>query len=121
MFYIRNARDAKSALTENEHLEFIRKCEVYIGRLKAAQQLIAAQPLVREGLIISRNGDDWKSVPIESSKEVQVGYYHIRAKDIQEALAIARDNPEFEYVPSATIEIRPVKTKEEKTAFVYPT
>jgi hypothetical protein len=48
-------------------------------------------------------------------------YYHIRANDIREAVAIARDNPEFEYVPSATIEIRPVKTKEEKTAFVYPT
>jgi hypothetical protein len=34
---------------------------------------------------------------------------------------IAKENPEFAYVPSATIEIRPIKTKEEETAFVYPT
>ena len=42
MLYIRNAGDAKSALTADEHLAFIQKCEVYIGRLKAADKLIAA-------------------------------------------------------------------------------
>ena len=53
--------------------------------------------------------------------ETQVGYYHIRANDIQEAIKIAKNNPEFEYVPSATIEVRPIKTKEVETGFVYPT
>jgi hypothetical protein len=43
------------------------------------------------------------------------------ANDIQEAIKIAKDNPEFEYVPSATIEVRPIKTKEVETGFVYPT
>lgn len=38
MLYIRNAGDAKKALTPNEHLAFIKKCEVYIGRLKANDQ-----------------------------------------------------------------------------------
>jgi hypothetical protein len=57
MLYVRNAGDAKSALTEDEHLEFIKKCEVYIGHLKTTQQLIAAQPLVRDGLVISRSGE----------------------------------------------------------------
>jgi len=33
---------------------------------------------------------------------------------------MAKENPEFEYVPSASIEIRPVKTKEDQTKFVYP-
>jgi hypothetical protein len=121
MFYIRNAGDAKLALTEDKHLEFIKKCEVYIGRLKVEDNLVAAQPLAREGLVISRNGNDWKSTKIDPSKEVQVGYYHIRAKDMQEALVMAKENPEFEFVPSATIEIRPIKMKEEKTNFVYPT
>jgi len=49
---------------------------------------------------------------------VQVGYYHILANDIDEAIAIAKENPEFAYVPSATIEVRPAKMKEEKTNFV---
>jgi len=52
---------------------------------------------------------------------VQVGYYHILAGDLDEAITIAKENPEFEYVPSASIEVRPIKTKEAETGFVYPT
>jgi hypothetical protein len=121
MFYIRNAGDAKAALTADEHLAFIKQCEVYIGRLKAGNKLIAAQPIVREGCIISKNAGGWATTAIDPTKEVQVGYYHIRANDMEEAISIAKDNPEFEFVPSATIEVRPIKMKEEETGFVYPT
>lgn len=120
MLYIRNARDAKASLSEEEHFAFIKKCEVYIGRLNAENKLIAAQPLAREGVIISKNGDEWNSIAVDASKEVQVGYYHIVANDIDEAITIAKDNPEFEYAPSASVEIRPIKMKEEKSHFVYP-
>ena len=120
MLYIRNAGDAKAALTPAEHLAFIKKCEVYIGRLKAEDKLIAAQPIVREGFIVSKNASGWTSVAVDPTKEVQVGYYHIRANDIDEAITMAKDNPEFEFVPSASIEVRPIKMKEEQTNFVYP-
>ena len=120
MLYIRNAGDAKAALTPNEHLAFIKKCEVCIGRLKSEDKLIAAQPIVREGVIISKNASDWTSVAVDPTKEVQVGYYHVRANNIDDAIAMAKDNPEFEYVPSASIEVRPIKMKEEQTNFVYP-
>ena len=120
MLYIRNAGDAKAALTPNEHLAFIKKCEVYIGRLKSEDKLIAAQPKVREGVIISKNASDWTSVAVDPTKEVQVGYYHVRANNIDDAIAMAKDNPEFEYVPSASIEVRPIKMKEEQTNFVSP-
>ncbi len=120
MLYIRNAGDAKTALTEEQHLQFVKKCEIYIGRLKAKGKLIAAQPIVREGCTISKKEHSWVSVPIDPAKEVQVGYYHLAVKDMDEAIAIAKDNPEFEFVPSASIEVRPVKMKEEQTDFVYP-
>ncbi|KAA2220376.1 YciI family protein [Chryseobacterium sediminis] len=120
MFYIRNEGDAKIALSADEHLAFIKKCEVYIKKLKSKNQLIAAQPIIREGLILSKNKEDWAMIPIDPNKEVQVGYYHIRASSIDEAVEIAKENPEFEYVPSATIEIRPIKIKEEETNFIYP-
>ena len=120
MLYIRNAGDAKKALTAEEHLQFIKKCEIYIGRLKVKGKLIAAQPIVREGCIISKKENEWVQVPIDPAKEVQVGYYHIAVKDMDEAIAIAKANPEFEFVPSASIEVRPVKMKEEETDFVYP-
>ena len=121
MLYIRNAGDAKAALTPDQHLAFIKSCEVYINKLKAADNLIAAQPIVREGFIVAKTASGWTNVAIDPTKEVQVGYYHIRANSMEEAIAIAKDNPEFEFVPSASIEIRPIKMREEQTNFVYPT
>lgn len=120
MHYIRNAGDAKAALSPEEHLAFVKKCEVYIGKLKAEGKLIAAQPIVREGFTVSKSTGSWTKTAVDPNREVQVGYYHIRANDIDEAIEIAKANPEFEYVPSASIEVRPVKMKEEKTNFVYP-
>ena len=120
MLYIRNAGDAKAALSPDEHLAFVKKCEVYIGQLKAKDQLIAAQPIVREGFIISKSANGWRSIAVDPTREVQVGYYHIRANDMEDAIAMAKNNPEFEYVPSASIEVRPIKMKEEQTNFVYP-
>jgi hypothetical protein len=121
MLYIRNAGDAKAALSQTEHLAFVKKCEVYLGHLKAKDKLIAAQPIIREGFIVSKNENGWTSVAIDPTREVQVGYYHIKANDIDEAIAMAKENPEFEYVPSASIEVRPIKIKEEQTNFVCPT
>ena len=122
MLYIRNAGDAKKALSADQHLAFVKECEVYIGELKSKGKLIAAQPIVREGVVLTRNGNNWNAVSVDPDKEVQVGYYHIHANDMDEAIAIAiaKKNPEFKYVPSATIEVRPIKSKEEKTKFVYP-
>lgn len=120
MFYIRNERDAKKSLTADEHLAFIKKCESYIGILKSENKLIAAQPIVREGVLIKKIKSGWVEKDIAIDTEVQVGYYHILAKDMNEAIKIAKDNPEFEYVASASIEVRPVKTKESETGFVYP-
>jgi hypothetical protein len=120
MFYIRNQKDAKKSLSENDHLAFIKKCEVYIGVLKKQNKLIAAQPLIREGIVISKKGNEWMEKNISDDQEAQVGYYHIQADDLDEAVRIARNNPEFEYVPSASIEVRPVKTNEKETGFVYP-
>jgi hypothetical protein len=119
MLYIRNAGDAKAALTPNEHLAFIKKCEIYIGRLKAEDKLIAAQPIMREGFIVSKSASGWTNIAVDPTKEVQVGYYHVRATHIDEAIAMAKDNPEFD-VPSVSIEVRPIKMKEDQTNFVYP-
>ncbi len=61
-----------------------------------------------------------KEIPFNETIEVQVGYYHIVAKDMKEAIEIAKGNPEFEYGTTARIEVRPIKTKEESTSYVYP-
>lgn len=62
----------------------------------------------------------WNTTLIDPQKDIQVGYYHIQADSIEEAISIAKQNPEFAFVPTASIEVRPVKTKEAQTNFVYP-
>ena len=80
-----------------------------------------AQPLIREGFVVARIENGWSNIEVDPAREVQAGYYHVRANAINEAIAMAKDNPEFEFVLSATIEVRPIKMKEEQTNFVYPT
>jgi hypothetical protein len=120
MLLIYNEGDQKSALTHDEHREFLRKCESYIGTLKKDGKLISAQPLAREGRIVSGSKSGWKETPFDKNREIQVGYYHILASDIDEAVTIAKGNPEFDYGTTARIEVRPVKTAERTTGFVYP-
>lgn len=120
MFYIRNAKDAKQSLSTDKHLAFIKKCEDYINELKVENKLIAAQPINREGIVLKKDGMNWIEKDIIPNVEIQVGYYHILATDMEDAISIAKRNPEFEYVPSASIEIRSIKMKEQETGFVYP-
>ena len=120
MLLIRNKIDHQTGWSSEQHEQFLRKCETYIGNLKKEGKLISAQPLVREGKIISGKKGDWKDIPFDETKEVQVGYYYILADDMEEAVSIAKDNPEFDYGTTARIEVRPIKTKEETTHFVYP-
>lgn len=120
MLLIRNKFDHQAMWTTEKNKQFLKACETYIGRLKKNGQLISAQPLVREGKIISGKAEAWFESPFNETSEVQVGYYHILANDMHEAVEIAKQNPEFEFGTTARIEVRPVKTKETTTGFVYP-
>ena len=120
MLLIRNLQDSKENFTETMHKEFMSKCEVYIGKLKNQGKLISAQPLIREGKMISGMPGEWKENNYTESTEVIVGYYHVLANDPDDAVTIAKENPEFAYTTTARIEVRPIKMKEEITGFVYP-
>src|ERR1700694_49957 len=120
MLLIRNKADHMATLSPDENQQFLEKCREYIGKLMNEGKLIAAQPLERQGKIISGRQGDWKDGPFNETREVIVGYYHVMAKDMDEAIAIAKRNPEFEYGETARNEVRPIKMKEESTGFVYP-
>ena len=120
MFLIRKQVDSKDTLSPEQHQKFLKGCEIYIGKLKQEGKLISAQPIERLGKIISGSHGAWKEVPFNESKEVLGGYYHILAKDLDEAIAIAQANPEFEFNPNTRVEVRPLKLKEESTGFIYP-
>ena len=40
---------------------------------------------------------------------------------MEDAVAMAKNNPEFVFRPSAKIEVHPVKTGEESAGYLYPT
>jgi hypothetical protein len=120
MLLIRNESDSRTAFTPDLHQQFLKACEVYIENMKKNNNLISAQPLIREGKMISGSPGDWNEGPYNEAKEVIVGYYHILANDLDDAIAIAKGNPEFFYTTSARIEVRPIKMMEEASSYIYP-
>ena len=120
MLLIKNPGDYKSTFPAELHHEFLKKCEAYIAELKKEGKLISAQPLVIDGVIISGSHGSFNEEPVDQDNQIQVGYYHILANSMDEAIAIAKKNPEFEYGTTTTIEVRPIKMRETSTGFVYP-
>ena len=120
MLLIRNESDGKASLSPEQQQQFLNACMVYIQDLIKNGKLKGAQPLVRDGRMISGKPGAFKDGPYNESKEIIVGYYHILAKDLDEAITIAKGNPEFSFNKGAKIEVRPIKTAEESTSFVYP-
>jgi hypothetical protein len=120
MFFIRKQSNSAETLAHSQHQEFLKACESYIGKLKKEGKLISAQPIEWKGKIISIAIGTWKDVPFSESSEAIGGYYHILAHNLEEAIEIARANPEFEYNPNTRIEVRPIKMKEESTGYLYP-
>lgn len=120
MLLIRNSSNSKAHFSTDENNSFLKACEVYIEELKKNGNLISAQPLVRDGKMLSGTSGNWHEAPYATTSEVIVGYYHIKADDLNHAINIAKGNPEFSYTNTARIEVRPVKTREDATGYVYP-
>jgi hypothetical protein len=121
IFFIRKNSDSRETLSPDRFQQFLKGCETYIGKLKNEGKLISAQPIDRDGKIISGKAGSWIETPFNEGKEIIGGYYHILAKDLEEAISVAKANPEFEFNSDTRIEVRPIKMKEESTDFVYPT
>jgi hypothetical protein len=120
MILVRNTVDSKQDFSAEKDREFLDSCKVYIERLTSEGKLISAQPMVREGRMIAGKEGAWTETMYSEGNEVIVGYYHIRANDLDDAISIAKGNPEFAYTDTARTEVRPIKMKEETTGFVYP-
>jgi hypothetical protein len=119
MLLTRNVGDIKASFSPEQNQQFLKACEIYIENLKKNNNLISAQPLVREGKMILGTSGSWKDGPYTDTNEIIVGYYHILANDLEDAISIAKGNPEFAYTKDAKIEVRPIKVKEETTNYIY--
>ena len=120
MLLIRNQADAKEGFSDEQEQQFLNACKVYIEKITSNGNLKSAQPLIREGKMLSGTPGAWKEGPYSKTKEVIVGYYHIVAASLEEAVSIAKGNPEFAYTKTARVEVRPVKMKEASISYIYP-
>ena len=121
MLLIRNEGDSKADLSAEQLQQFLKAAMAYIEELRKKGKLKSAQPLIREGKMISGTPGAFKDGPYNESKEIIVGYYHVLANDMEEAVDIAKGNPELAFIQGAKIEVRPIKTMEQSTNYSYPT
>ena len=120
MLLIRMQDDVRTNHSPEQLQQFLKQVQAYITDLTKRGKLKRAQPLVSEGKMISGTPGAFKDGPYNESKEIVVGYYHILAKDLDEAVAIAKGNPEFTFTKNTKIEVRPVRLMEESISYVYP-
>ncbi len=79
----------------------------YIGNLIKEGILKNANPIDKGSRLITESNGVLKDGPFNESKEVVAGYFHIVAKDMDEAVAIAKGNPIFGDIPTK-IEVHPM-------------
>jgi hypothetical protein len=81
--------------------------KTWFDRISEQGKVKAAQPLVREGKLVSgKNGRIVADGPFAESKEAIGGYFLLAVSTLDEAVAIAQSNPILEY--GSQIEVRPV-------------
>ena len=95
LLLIRTEGDVWTSLSPKELQEHIEHGTAYIGKLMKEGKLKSAAPLDKGSRIVSDDGGVMKDGPFNETKEVIAGYFHIVAKDLQEAVDIAKANPIF--------------------------
>lgn len=79
----------------------------YIGNLTKDGKLKGANPVDKGSRIVTNSNGLITDGPYNESKEVIAGYFLIAAKDINEAVEIAKKNPIFKDIPTK-IEVHPM-------------
>ena len=83
------------------------KWMAWIDKLSKTEQYVAGEPLLPGGKLLSGNGG--KTVtdgPYTEGKEVVGGFFIIKAKDMNEAVTIAKDCPDYEL--GGSVQVREV-------------
>lgn len=107
MLFIKTKGNPVAHLSEERQGAHIKKVGGYIGGLAQQERLKSAQPLEAQGSTISFIDGNFIEEPFDESQEAILGYYHLLAKDLKEAMSIAKSDPRFED-GAWKIEVRPV-------------
>jgi len=108
MLLIRSEEQPKADFSPEEMQKHIEKVGSFIKKLTDEGRMKSAQPLEMSGRILSYKDGAVIDGPYNETKEVISGYYHMLAKDLDEAIAIAKNDPRFEE-GIWRIEVRPIR------------
>jgi len=87
-------------LSPKDLQEYLDHGGAYIGNLMKEGKLKSAAPLDEGNRTVTESNGVIKDGPFNETKEVLAGYFHIVAKDIKEAVNIAKANPIFKDIPT---------------------
>lgn len=107
MLLIRVEGNPVAELSPQQQQEHVEKVGGFIKRLVDEGKMMSAEPLEMSGAIVSGKKGMVTDGPFNETKEVVAGYYHIRAKNLEEAVDIAKTDPRFED-GDWRIEVRPI-------------
>jgi hypothetical protein len=108
LLLIRTEGDVWTSLSPKQLQDHIEHGTAYIGNLMKEGKLKSAAPLDKGSRIVADNNGIIKDGPFNETKEVIAGYFHIVARDFQEAVDIAKANPIFKDIPTK-IEVHMMK------------
>ena len=109
LLLIRTEGDVWTSLSPQQLQEHIEKGSTYISKLMKDGKLKSAAPLDKGSRIVTDDNGMIKDGPFNETKEVIAGYFHIAAKDMHEAVQIAKANPIFSDIPTK-IEVHLMKS-----------
>lgn len=90
---------------DTEIRQLLGKVNTWFEGLSASGKLVAAQPLMEEGVVVSgRGGSSVTDGPFAEAKEVVGGYVLLSVGSLEEAVEIAKSNPMHEF--GLTTEVR---------------
>jgi hypothetical protein len=94
-------------LSPEEIQQAMTRIKAWFDNLAATGKLKAAQPLARQGKVVSgKNGRVVADGPFTESKEAIGGYLLLSVSNLEDAVTIAKNCPSLEY--GARLEVRPV-------------
>ena len=83
------------------------KWMAWIEKLSKSDQYVAGEPLIPGGKLVSgKNGKSVTDGPYTEGKEVVGGFFIIKAKNLDEAVAISKDYPDYD--KGGTVQVRQV-------------
>ena len=97
-----------SDLSKEELQKHLDHGSAYIGNLMKEGILKGANPIENGGSrIVTESDGSVKDEPFNDGKEKVAGFFHIATKNIDEAVAITKQNPIFKDIPTK-IEVHPM-------------